>query len=141
MVMSLHKSNGRAAGSFLLIQALAKKEPEDIQKEAQQNIPSEDHVIPSFPQHICRRIMTRADMLERLDQCNVVTIDPSSKVRTSSAPMMRTFREICTEENLDEILRNVLNRIAEVEFKDLKGREGRIQMRIDMQKGTSHWFT
>jgi hypothetical protein len=93
--------------------------------------------------------MTRADMLERLDQCNVIAIDPASNVRASSVPMMRAFREICNEEGFDEMLVNVLDRIAEVEslgrtreveFKDLKGEHGKIRLKIDVKKGNNGWF-
>src|SRR5579859_5327551 len=75
----------------------------------------EEHLIPTLPQHLCRRVMTRADLLERLDQCNVIAIDTESNVRASSVPMMRAFKEICAEEGFDEMLENVLDRIAEVE--------------------------
>jgi hypothetical protein len=94
--------------------------------------------------------MTRADLLERLDQCNVIAIDTESNVRASSVPMMRAFREVCGEEGFDEMLENVLERIAEVEslgrtreveFKDLRGEDGRIRLRIDVQKGDKGgWF-
>ena len=110
----------------------------------------EEQLIPALPQHLCRRVMTRADMLERLDQCNVIAIDTESNVRASSVPMMRAFREICGEDGFDEMLENVLERIAEVEslgrtreveFKDLKGEDGKIRLKIDVQKGDKGgWF-
>jgi len=94
--------------------------------------------------------MTRADLLERLDQCNVIAIDTESNVRASSVPMMRAFKEICAEEGFDEMLENVLDRIAEVEslgrtreveFKDLKGKDGKIRLKIDVQRGDKGgWF-
>jgi hypothetical protein len=139
----------RAAGAFLLIQALVKQEENDLKKEAVANIPVQNHDIPSIPQHLCRRIMTRADLLERLDQCNVIAIDTKSNVRASSVPMMRAFREICSEEGFDEMLENVLERISEVEslgrtreveFKDLKGENGKIRLQFDIKKEDSRWF-
>src|SRR5271155_994966 len=132
----------RAAGAFLLIQAL-------VQKELEDDIPFEDHDIPSLPQHLSRRIMTRADLLERLDQCNVIAIDTRSNVRASSVPMMRAFREICGQDYFDAMLQNVLDRISEVEslgrtreveFKDLKGSDGKVRVKIDVEKGNSGWF-
>jgi len=93
--------------------------------------------------------MTRADMLERLDQCNVIAIDPASNVRASSVPMMQAFREICGTDYFDEMLQNVLDRIAEVEslgrtrevgFKDLKAEDGRISLKIDVKRGSGSWF-
>ena len=140
LVFIYSPAHPRAGSAFLLIHALVKKEEEDVEKEIADHIPTQDHVIPSLPQHICRRIMTRADMLERLDQCNVVTIDPASNVRASSVPMMRAFREICEEEGFEQMLQNVLDRIAEVEslgrtreveFKDLKDHDGKIRLKIE----------
>jgi len=139
----------RAAGAFLLIQALVKKELEDVKKEAEDHVPPEDHDIPSLPQHLSRRIMTRADLLERLDQCNVIAIDTRSNVRASSVPMMRAFREICAQDYFDGMLHNVLDRISEVEslgrtreieFKDLNGSDGKVRLKIDIDKGNSSWF-
>lgn len=132
----------RAAGAFLLIQAL-------VQKELEDDIPFEDHDIPSLPQHLSRRIMTRADLLERLDQCNVIAIDTRSNVRASSVPMMRAFREICGQDYFEGMLQNVLDRISEVEslgrtreieFKDLKGSDGKVRLKVDIDKGNGGWF-
>lgn len=126
-----------------------KQEQEEVKEERERD-GYEEHLIPSLSQHLCRRVMTRADLLERLDQCNVIAIDTESNVRASSVPMMRAFREICAEEGFDEMLENVLERIAEVEslgrtreveFKDLKGRDGKIRLKIDVQKGDKGgWF-
>jgi len=144
-----HVSDLRAAGAFLLIQALVNKELEDIKQEAKDGMPLEDHDIPTLPQHLSRRIMTRADLLERLDQCNVIAIDTRSNVRASSVPMMRAFREICGQEDFNAMLQNVLDRISEVEslgrtreieFKDLKGSDGKVRVKIDVEKGNSGWF-
>lgn len=139
----------RAAGAFLLIQALVQKELEDVKQEAKDDIPFEDHDIPSLPQHLSRRIMTRADLLERLDQCNVIAIDTRSNVRASSVPMMRAFREICRQDYFESMLQNVLDRISEVEslgrtreieFKDLKGSDGKVRLKVDIDKGNGSWF-
>jgi len=139
----------RAAGAFLLIQSLVNKELEDSKQEAKDEIPLEDHDIPSLPQHLSRRIMTRADLLERLDQCNVIAIDTRSNVRASSVPMMIAFREICGEDYFDGMLQNVLDRISEVEslgrtrevqFKDLKASDGKIRLKIDVERGSAGWF-
>lgn len=144
-----YMANYRAGGAFLLVQALVKQEEDDVKREIAEDIPLQSHDIPSIPQHLCRRIMTRADLLERLDQCNVIAIDTKSNVRASSVPMMRAFREICSEEGFDEMLENVLERISEVEslgrtreveFKDLKGENGKIRLKIDVKKGDSRWF-
>ena len=132
-----------------MIQALVKQERQEMKMEKEKG-DYEEHLIPSLPQHLCRRVMTRADLLERLDQCNVIAIDTESSVRASSVPMMRAFREICAEEGFDEMLENVLERIAEVEslgrtreveFKDLKGEDGKIRLKINVQKGDKGgWF-
>lgn len=79
----------------------------------------------------------------------MIAIDTKSNVRASSVPMMRAFREVCAEEGFDEMLENVLERISEVEslgrtreveFKDLKGENGKIRLKIDVKKGGSQWF-
>jgi hypothetical protein len=134
----------RASSAFLLIQALVKQEIEDVKREARDDIPFEDHVIPSLPQHICRRVMTRADFLEKLNRLNIVAIDARSGVRASSVPMMSAFREICGRDYFDEMLENVLNRVSEVEslgrtreleFKALKDeKSGTIQLKVEIGK-------
>ena len=98
-----------------MIQALVKLGLENVKREAEDDIPLEDHDIPTLPQHLSRRIMTRADLMERLDQCDVIAIDTRSNVRASSVPMMRAFREICEDDSFDGMLQNVLDRISEVE--------------------------
>jgi len=142
-------ANSRAGSAFLLVHALVKKEQEELKGEDQANQRQEDHRIPSLPLHLSRRVMTRADFLERLDQCNVVAIDTDSNVHASSVPMMRAFREICAEEGFEEMLENVLERISEVEslgrtreveFKELKGNDGKTRLKIDVQKGNKGWF-
>ena len=114
-----------------------RQEQEHLKKEVKDQAPFDGHVIPAIPQHLCRRIMTRADLLERLDHCNVIVIDTQSNDRASSVPMMRAFREICAEDGFEELLENVLNRISEVEslgrtreveFKDLKGKNDQIRV-------------
>jgi hypothetical protein len=137
------RAYGRAGGAFLLIQALVKQEQQKRESEVEH---FEEHHIPFLPQHECRRVMTRADLLERLDQANVVAIDTQSNVRASSVPMMRAFRDICGEEGFESMLGNVLDRISEVEslgrtreieFKDLKGdrENGTVRLRVDVKKG------
>lgn len=137
---------GRAGGAFLLIQTLVKQEQGKRESEVDR---FEGHDIPFLPQHECRRVMTRADLLERLDQVNVVAIDTQSNVRASSVPMMRAFREICGEEGFEAMLKNVLDRISEVEslgrtreieFKDLKGENGTVRPRVDVRKGKHNWL-
>jgi hypothetical protein len=142
----------RAGSVFLLIQALVEKEQaekEDQKGEKNGRSPSENHVLPTLPQHICRRAMTRADFLKRLDQCRIIAIDPYSNVQASSVPMMRAFREICSEEGFNNMLQNVLDRISEVEslgrtreveFKDLKAQDGKIRLKIDVKKGNQSGF-
>ena len=142
-------SDDRAGSAFLLIQGLINQEKKDIKSDLANDIPFQEHNIPSLPLNVARRVMTRADLLEQLDQRNIICIDTESNVKASSVPMMRAFREVCGEERFEEELKNVLDRISEVEslgrtreveLKDLKGKDGKVRVRIDVQKGHRGWF-
>jgi hypothetical protein len=90
--------------------------------------PQIGHILPSFPLHEARQIMTRADFIEKYDHNNIFTIDSNANVRADSVPMMHAFKEICAEPGFEKYLEDTLDRIAAIEslnrtreltFKDL----------------------
>lgn len=86
------------------------------------------HILPCFPLHIARQIMTRADFIQQYDHENIFTIDSSANVRADSVPMMNAFKEICAQPGFKKYLDDTLDRISAIEslnrtreltFKDL----------------------
>lgn len=59
--------------------------------------------------------MTRADFIQSYDHINVFTITSTADVRADSVPMMRAFREICSEPGFREHLEATLQRISDIE--------------------------
>lgn len=90
--------------------------------------PEHGHILPSFPLHEARQIMTRADFIEKYDHNNIFTIDSAANVRADSVPMMNAFKEICAVPGFEKYLQDTLDRISAIEsigrtreltFKDL----------------------
>ena len=90
--------------------------------------PEVGHILPSFPLHKAREIMTRADFIKEYDHDNLFTIDSNANVRADSVPMMNAFKQICAEPGFDKFLEDTLDRISSIEslnrtreltFKDL----------------------
>lgn len=86
------------------------------------------HILPCFPLHIARQIMTRADFIQKYDHENIFTIDSNANVRADSVPMMNAFKEICAQPGFKKYLDDTLDRISAIEslnrtreltFKDL----------------------
>jgi len=77
--------------------------------------PDENHMLPSFPLHKAQEIMTRADFVRALDRLNLFSITSKAKVRASSVPMHRAFREIVAVEGFREHLQATIDRIAAIE--------------------------
>ena len=97
--------------------------------------PAKGHVLPEFPLHEARQIMTRADFIQSYDHINVFTIDSTAMVRAGkfflqqpavmpkvltvppadSVPMQEAFREICSQEGFDKFLEDTLERIGDIE--------------------------
>ncbi len=73
------------------------------------------HVLPWFPMHKAQQIMTRADFIRELDRRSLFTITSSARVRASSVPMHRAFREICSEPGFREFLEDTTDRISAIE--------------------------
>ncbi|BFZ54462.1 hypothetical protein PYCC9005_001499 [Savitreella phatthalungensis] len=120
------------AGTFSLAQAL-------VEEEKRRGGDDEGDRLVSLPLHECRRIATRADFMEKLDALNLLTIDAAANVRADSRAMMAAFREICAEDNFQDMLDNVkdrcdavesLHRTRELVFKGIDEDPGRGNVRV-----------
>lgn len=88
----------------------------DKEKEMEKTYdPETGHVLPDFPLHIARYIMTRADFIQQYDADNLFTIDSKALVRADSVPMQHAFREICSVEGFADFLEATLDRISDIE--------------------------
>lgn len=96
---------------MVLAKALVDKEKE---MEKTYN-PETGHVLPDFPLHVARYIMTRADFIQQYDAENLFTIDSKALVRADSVPMQHAFREICSVEGFSDFLDATLDRISDIE--------------------------
>ncbi len=90
--------------------------------------PDSGHILPEFPLHRARFIMTRADFIHKHHELSIFSIDSHARVRASSVPMQRAFNEICSEPGFEDFLEATLDRISGIEslgrtkeltFKDL----------------------
>lgn len=90
--------------------------------------PKEGHILPSFPLHRARFIMTRSDFIRQHHDLSIFSIDSHAMVRADSVPMQRAFNEICSEPGFEKFLEATLDRIGDIEslgrtkeltFKDL----------------------
>jgi len=86
------------------------------------------HILPAFPLHRARFIMTRSDFIRKHHDLSIFSIDSQAMVRADSVPMQRAFNEICAEPGFEEFLEATLDRISAIEslgrtkeltFKDL----------------------
>lgn len=90
--------------------------------------PKHGHILPEFPLHRARFIMTRADFIRQHHELSIFAIDSHAMVRADSVPMQRAFNEICAEPGFEKFLEATLDRIGDIEslgrtkeltFKDL----------------------
>jgi hypothetical protein len=90
--------------------------------------PKHGHILPEFPLHRARFIMTRSDFIRRHHELSIFAIDSHAMVRADSVPMQRAFNEICAEPGFEKFLDATLDRIGDIEslgrtkeltFKDL----------------------
>jgi hypothetical protein len=77
--------------------------------------PKLGHILPSFPLHKAQQIMTRSDFIRPLDRLNMFSITSDARVRASSVPMHRAFRQIVAEPGFREHLQATIDRIAAIE--------------------------
>jgi hypothetical protein len=114
--------------------------------------PDQGHILPEFPLHEARRIMTRADFIRQHHDLSIFAIDSHAMVRADSVPMQRAFTDICSQPGFEKFLQATLDRIGDIEslgrtkeltFKDLweggkykittKDRKGNIQSEVEME--------
>ncbi|KAF2727790.1 hypothetical protein EJ04DRAFT_450651 [Polyplosphaeria fusca] len=114
--------------------------------------PEEGHILPEFPLHVARHIMTRADFIRQHHDLSIFAIDSHAMVRADSVPMQRAFNEICAEPGFDKSLQATLDRIGNIEslgrtkeltFKDLwdggkykittKDRKGNVERELEIE--------
>ncbi|UPX12720.1 uncharacterized protein EKO05_0003259 [Ascochyta rabiei] len=86
------------------------------------------HILPEFPLHRARFIMTRSDFIRQHHELSIFAIDSHAMVRADSVPMQRAFNELCAEPGFEKFLNATLDRISDIEslgrtkeltFKDL----------------------
>ena len=90
--------------------------------------PQRGHILPEFPLHRARFIMTRSDFIRQHHDLSIFAIDSHAMVRADSVPMQRAFNELCSEPGFEAFLEATLDRIGAIEslgrtkeltFKDL----------------------
>ncbi|KAF9071642.1 hypothetical protein BDP27DRAFT_1500185 [Rhodocollybia butyracea] len=106
--------------SWLLLQEFVKmrqqqerEREEEMMKLGKDELPELD--MPSIPYWKCRQIMTRADFLEELDRVNIISIDVNHNVRPDSMLILLAARQVVEQEDFEEVLNSVRNRIDEIE--------------------------
>ncbi|KAK0454662.1 hypothetical protein EV421DRAFT_433248 [Armillaria borealis] len=139
--------------SWLLLQEFVKlrqeqeRELEESRKAGTSNMQSTAELpLPVIPYWKCRQIMTRADFLEDLDRKNIIAIDVNHDVRPDSMLILHAARQMVEQEEFEDTLNNVRDRIDEIEslhrtreltFKDLdKG--DKINLRVDKTGEIEH---
>ncbi|KAF1958495.1 hypothetical protein CC80DRAFT_31324 [Byssothecium circinans] len=77
--------------------------------------PKRGHILPEFPLHQARFIMTRADFIRQHHELSIFAIDSHAMVRADSVPMQRAFNEVCSEPGFEAFLEATLERIGDIE--------------------------
>ncbi|KAF2009158.1 hypothetical protein BU24DRAFT_358790 [Aaosphaeria arxii CBS 175.79] len=114
--------------------------------------PHRGHILPEFPLHEARYIMTRADFIRQHHDLSIFAIDSHAMVRADSVPMQRAFNEICSADGFEDFLEATLDRIGDIEslgrtkeltFKDLwdggkykfttRDRKGNIEREVEVE--------
>ncbi|KAF2680314.1 hypothetical protein K458DRAFT_489996 [Lentithecium fluviatile CBS 122367] len=114
--------------------------------------PERGHILPEFPLHQARYIMTRSDFIRQHHNLSIFAIDSHAMVRADSVPMQRAFNEVCAEPGFEKFLEATLERIGDIEslgrtkeltLKDLweggkykittKDRKGNVDKEIEME--------
>ncbi|GMG25948.1 unnamed protein product [Aspergillus oryzae] len=71
--------------------------------------------LPGIPLHKAQEMMTRADLPEKLNQMNIISIDDNDIVTASSVPMQSAFRAVCSEDGIKKKLKATTDRLNEIE--------------------------
>lgn len=109
-----------ATSAMLLMREFVEMDRKRLNTLLSQDLPDpkderKDHILPELPLWRSRQIMTRADYIQQYDNLNIFTIDSESRVRADSIPMMRAFHEIASQPHFDELLRETIQRVADIE--------------------------
>ncbi|KAI0343714.1 hypothetical protein BDW22DRAFT_1428263 [Trametopsis cervina] len=98
-----------------------------------------DLPLPRLSYYKCRQIMTRTDFLDDLDHASIIAMDINHDVNPDSELLLRAAREVVEEEDFDEQLDSVRDRVDKIEslhktreltFKDVNTSD-RIQLAVD----------
>jgi hypothetical protein len=119
---------------MVLALALYKK---SLEMEDEIYDPTHGHVLPEFPLHKARFIMTRADFIRAHHDLSIFAIDKHAKVRADSVPMQRAFNQICAEPGFEDFLEATLDRISGIES---LGRTKELTIK-DLWEGGKYKFT
>ncbi|QMW34994.1 hypothetical protein G4B84_010485, partial [Aspergillus flavus NRRL3357] len=71
--------------------------------------------LPGIPLHKAQEMMTRADLPEKLNQMNIISIDDNDIGTASSVPMQSAFRAVCSEDGIKKKLKATTDRLNEIE--------------------------
>ncbi|GMM28533.1 hypothetical protein DAMA08_012490 [Martiniozyma asiatica (nom. inval.)] len=106
-------------GKFSVSAMLLMRELVEMDRKQQRISHSDDVVnashLPQLPLWRARQVMTRSDYIKQYDRLNIFTIDTDSNVRADSVPMMRAFHEIAKQADFDNLLRESIDRVSEIE--------------------------
>ncbi|KAF8161282.1 hypothetical protein B0H34DRAFT_700244 [Crassisporium funariophilum] len=114
--------------SWLLLREFVKIREEQLKEVRESGVVAEELPLPSIPYWKCRVIMTRADFMEELDRCNIISIDIHHNVRPDSNLILHAAQQVTEEDGFDDLLQSVRDRVDEIEslhrtreltFKDL----------------------
>lgn len=107
----------QATLSLLSDAAPAELQAVDLDKQLEEdlvNVLTED-MDPKVSYREAREIMTRPDYILDLDHHNIINVDVHHQVRPDSRLMLSVFGRICAEEDFQEKLDNVRDRVDEIE--------------------------
>ncbi|RDW63199.1 ATP-binding protein [Aspergillus mulundensis] len=71
--------------------------------------------LPGIALHKAQELMTRADLIKKLDEMNIIAIDADAIVRADSVPMQNAFQSVCSDPEFEEHLAATLERLDELE--------------------------
>ncbi|KAL4899301.1 hypothetical protein BDW74DRAFT_189407 [Aspergillus multicolor] len=71
--------------------------------------------LPGIALHKAQELMTRADLIKKLDEMNIIAIDADAIVRADSVPMQNAFKSVCSDPEFEEHLASTLERLDELE--------------------------
>lgn len=101
-------------GKFSVSAMLLMREFVELDRRNKQD-ETKPYELPKIPLWKAHQVMTRTDFIEKYDKLNIFTIDTDANVRADSVAMMRAFHEIADNEHFDQMLRDSIDRVTEIE--------------------------